>query len=166
MRILLVRHAEAVDAEQASSDELRWLTSEGREAMRGVAGTLGELGLRFTHVFTSPLVRSVQTAEILAAQDWFRGTVEVCPALSPQVGTTAQALAPLDELEDGAFVVLVGHMPRIRIMTAHLLGRESFPSFRSGAACLLRWTAGADAAFEWMLDPTTREPIRSIEELQ
>lgn len=163
MRILLVRHAQAGNPAQ-TADDYRWLTSQGRETMRGVTGALEELGLRWTHIYTSPLVRAVQTAEILASPPWFAGPVEVNRGLAPEEGTTARALSPLDTVDDDAFAVFVGHEPRIRVLAGHLLGVDRFPAFRPGAVCALRWTPGAAAELEWRLDPDERRPIRDLEE--
>ncbi|MFW6067745.1 MAG: SixA phosphatase family protein [Myxococcota bacterium] len=162
MRVLLMRHGPAVDPGRTASDSLRWLTQEGRRVVRGVVGALEELGLRWTHVFTSPLPRAVQTAEIVASPPWFDGPVEVNPALAPDDGTAAQVLAPLEAVGDGAFAVIVGHEPRIRVLAGHLLGVDSFPAFRSGGACLVRWAPGAAALFELRMDPDAREPIRDL----
>lgn len=130
--------------------------------MRGVTGALEELGLRWTHAFTSPLPRAVQTAEIIASPPWFEGEVAVVPALAPDDGTTAQSLAPLERLSDDAFAVLVGHEPKIRVLAGHLLGLDTFPAFRTGGACLVRWTPGAAAAFELAMDPDDRRPVRDL----
>jgi phosphohistidine phosphatase len=163
MRVLLVRHAEAVDPALTPSDHLRWLTEQGRRTMKGVTGALEELGVRWERIFTSPWVRAVQTAEILASPAWFNGPVRVHPALSPEEGTTAQALAPLEEVSGDEVVAVVGHAPRIRMFAGHLLGLDAFPAFRSGAVCLLRWTPGAAGELEWRMDPDARVPERSLE---
>src|SRR5690606_18579488 len=103
MRVLLVRHGPAVDPYAAPTDELRWLTEDGRARILRVATKLRELELRFDHVFTSPLVRCVQTAELLVrTQADFRGPIESVRGLSADVGTTAQALAPLEAVDDDA----------------------------------------------------------------
>jgi phosphohistidine phosphatase len=156
MRVLLVRHGKAVDLEEAGTDAGRWLTADGREAMRAQAGRLIELGLRFDRVYTSPLVRAVQTAEILAAGNGFGGAIEARPALAPEIGTAAKALDGLDEVPDDGVVVLVGHMPRIRVLAGHLVAAPSFPPFRTGAACLIEWRPGQEGSFRFLLDPGGR----------
>ncbi len=165
MRILVMRHGEAVDPHHAPSDDSRWLTGKGRTTVRGVAGALSELGLRYSRIYTSPLVRAVQTAEILASIDWFDGPVQVVAGLDPGQGTTRDALAPLEHAREDDFVVLVGHEPLVRVMTGHLLGVSTFPSFRAGSACLLRWTRGATAGFEFLMNPYTRERVDSLDTL-
>ena len=153
MRVLLVRHGKAVDLEEAGTDAGRWLTADGRAAMRAQVERLGEIGLRFDRVYTSPLVRAVQTAEILAAGNGYAGAIEARPALAPEIGTTAQALDGLEDAPDGELIVLVGHMPRIRVLAGHLVGQPSFPPFRTGAACLVEWRPGEGGSFRFLLDP-------------
>ncbi|MEM7435202.1 MAG: histidine phosphatase family protein [Myxococcota bacterium] len=155
MRVVLMRHGEAVDARLARSDERRWLTDGGRRQVTAVGNTLVELGLSFSCVYTSPLVRSVQTAEILAAtQPDFDGPVEVHVPLSSDEGTVAQALAPLDHAGEHAVVVLVSHMPKVEVLGGQLCQMDRFASFRTGAACLIDLDEGR-GQFQWMLDPET-----------
>ena len=98
MRVLLMRHGQAVDSRAASSDHDRWLTNEGRRTATTVGERLSRMDLRYACVYTSPLVRAVQTAESLVAmQPGFDGPLRVHRALSTEEGTTAQALAPLDD---------------------------------------------------------------------
>lgn len=64
-RILVARHGEAEYETDRSSDDGGSLTSPGREQARRLAERLG--GERVARVWTSPLSRAVQTAEIVAA---------------------------------------------------------------------------------------------------
>jgi len=155
--VLVARHSTAVDPYAAPSDDTRWLTSEGRSRMRRVATAIaGET--KPTHIFTSPLVRAVQTAEILASGLAHDGPLEVHVPLSVDYGTTAQALAVLDDLPDDAVVALVSHMPKVRILAGHLANEERVPAFRTGSVfCVELSSSRASARFRWMLDP---EPLR------
>lgn len=163
MRVLFVRHGPAIDPRGASFDEARWLTAEGRRRVRRVAGALVELDVAPTAIYASHLVRAVQTAEILAAaQPGFDSPVEVLPALSPERGTTAQALAPLDEASNDAVLFFVGHEPKIRALAGHLTGVGGFPAFKAGAACLVT-SDGHSGRFEWMMDPETLALARSLD---
>ncbi len=139
----------------APSDRDRWLTDSGRRTVRAVGAALTRLDLQLSCIYTSPLVRAVQTAEILAGtQPGFDGPLEVHPALASEEGTTAQALAPLDHAEEDDLVALVTHMPKIGILAGHLCGLPSAPSFRAGSACLIELDEGG-GRFRWMLDPQT-----------
>lgn len=157
MQVLLVRHAAAVDTGSARTDYERWLSDGGRRTMTKVGDALTRIGLRYSHIYTSPLVRAVQTAEILAAtQSGFDGPVEVLSALSTEEGSVAQALEPLDQAGDDDLVVMVTHMPKVGILAAHLGRLATAPSFRTASACMLSLERGR-GRFEWMLDPDTCE---------
>jgi phosphohistidine phosphatase SixA len=122
-----------------------------------VGEALLRLGLRFSFVYTSPLVRAVQTAEILVAgQPGFDGPLEVLSALSTEEGSTAQAVEPLEHAADDDLIVMVSHMPKVGVLAAHLGGLATAPSFRTASACLLS-IEGGKRRFQWMLDPDTLE---------
>lgn len=160
MRLLLVRHAEAVDPTEAPSDYERWLTSGGRRTITTVGEALTRSNLHYSAVYTSPLVRAVQTAEVLTAtQPGFDGPVIVHRALSTEEGTTVQALAPLDDALPDDVLVMVTHMPKVGVLAAHLGRLVNAPGFRTSAVCLLE-VDGGRGRIEWMLDPTTLERRR------
>ena len=161
MRVLLVRHAEAVDTRSAGTDHDRWLTSAGRQTATRVGSALARLDLSFSCMYTSPLVRAVQTAEILVAtHPGFEGPLEVLPALSLDEGTTSQALEPIEHAGDDDLIVMVSHMPKVGVLAGHLAQLPSAPSFRTASTCLLE-IDGGKGRFRWMLDPTTLELRRS-----
>lgn len=162
MRVLIIRHGAAVDPHEAEGDGQRWLTTEGRQTMRQVASALAEAGLNCDRVFTSPLVRAVQSAEILAAHRGFEGPLEVWDALAG--GSTEVALAPLDRAGAEETVGLVGHEPLVRSMVAQLTGELAMFPFRAGAACFVEWD-GSSGVFRWMLDPRTLVKIDSVSQL-
>jgi len=141
----------------APTDHDRWLTDTGRQTVTKVGKALAGLDLHYSCVYTSPLVRAVQTAEILAAtHPGFSGPLEVQPALSSEVGSTAQALEPLEHAGDDDLVVMVTHMPKVGVLAGHLCQLPTFPSFRTSAACLLSIESNK-GRFQWMLDPETLE---------
>ena len=155
MEVLLVRHGQAVDMRSAPTDHDRWLTDAGRQTVTEVGKTLTRSNLRYSCIYTSPLVRAVQTAEILAStQPSFHGSLEVHPALASEVGSTAEALEPLEHADDEDRIVMVTHMPKIGILAAHLGQLARFPSFDTAAVCLVRIEEGR-GSFQWMLDPET-----------
>ena len=69
MDLYIVRHAWAFDRDDDRwpNDDLRPLTDEGKERFAKVVKTLAGRGMAPQVVATSPLVRCVQTAELLAA---------------------------------------------------------------------------------------------------
>jgi len=117
-----------------------------------VGARIAEEGVAYTHVFTSPLVRATQTAEILVAESSFEECIAVWAPLAG--GTTAEAASLLEGLDAEATVLVVGHEPLIRAVAAHLSGMPGLPGFRTGAACLVE--LGLEGGrFRWIVDPDT-----------
>src|SRR5262245_43734150 len=108
MDIYIVRHGIAEEGSRGMSDEKRALTSEGRKKMKEAAGGFAKLGLGVERVFSSPLVRARQTAEILAAP--LQRAVEEMSELSPGYGPS-DVLRALQHFSGLKSVMLVGHQP-------------------------------------------------------
>ena len=79
MKLYFLRHASASDV--APSDAERKLTKEGEEEARIAGAALAELGVKPAHIFSSPLVRARQTAEIAARELEFSGDIEILDEL-------------------------------------------------------------------------------------
>lgn len=151
MRVFLVRHAQAIEAGPRRSDEARFLTPDGRATARKVGARLAEEGMRFDAVLTSPLVRAVQTAELMAQSIGFVGVVESFFALAP--GAPPRLVA--EELAShGEAVAVFGHEPTISALGAFLTGQPSFPPFRPGQVVLLE-----RGIPQWAIRPDTLEKI-------
>ena len=144
MKVLLIRHAHAVDQDDRIDDEARWLTAKGRALARAVGERLRDDEIAVDAIFSSPLVRAVQTAELVARGLKFHGLVEVVPALAP-AGSVRRAAQELDGRGD--LVVAVGHEPGISALAAHLVGR-GVAAFRKGQALLVD-----DGRVVYTLDP-------------
>jgi phosphohistidine phosphatase len=134
VKIYLIRHAHAVDESSTLPDEHRYLSVKGRRVMKEVGAALLSNGVKFDAVVTSPLVRAVQTAEILAESVGFFGIVEALPPLRPGVPPRVVA-AELPAR--GMAVAVVGHEPGISALGALLVGRPAFPPFKKAQVCLL-----------------------------
>jgi phosphohistidine phosphatase len=154
MRVTLIRHGEAGD--DAPRDELRALTLRGRAAVARVGRALRRRGGDFTAVVSSPLVRALQTAEIIVANVGYDGRLVVSEALVPD-GRVSRAVALLSSLAGEDSVALVAHEPILSSLAAELLGVERFPALRKGEALRLRLPAGLEQRGElrWRIDPDT-----------
>ena len=107
MRLLIIRHAIAVDPEAAGVDDAeRPLTEEGakkwRAAAQGLATILDPPGV----LLTSPLLRARQTAEI-AGQAWGGLDPRKTDALAG--GSFDELSAVVDGYRDRELVAVVGH---------------------------------------------------------
>jgi phosphohistidine phosphatase len=163
LRVTLIRHAEAGD--DAPRDEARALTTKGRSDARRLGRALARRGVRFTAIVTSPLVRAVQTAEIVAAATDYRGRMIATDQLEPEapVRTVVQFLAKL-AAEDRTSVALVAHEPILSAVAAALIGEPRHPALRKAEALRIRLPDGAEGqgSLRWRIDGGTgkRERLR------
>lgn len=152
MQLYLVRHAEAVERGPAVAEEQRWLTAAGRLAFRENARLLARKGARPDLILTSPLVRAVQTGEILAEALQYDGEVAVAVEAAP--GFDRQRLARLLERYPAVRrLVVVGHEPDLGSLTAALLGLEATVPLKKGMIVALKLDAGASgpASCRWVI---------------
>jgi phosphohistidine phosphatase len=154
VRVTLIRHGEAGD--DAPRDELRSLTMRGRAAVTRVGRALRRRGGDFTLVASSPLVRALQTAEIVAAGVGYGGRVVVTETLVPE-GQVSRAMAWLATLAGEGSIALVAHEPILSSLAGELLGVERFPALRKAEALRLRLPEGPGRPGElrWRIDPET-----------
>jgi len=155
MPIWLLRHAEAVAEELHLSDEGRYLTERGRADALALGRTMARLGIAPSAVVASPLVRAVQTAELVAASACPHVSVEILEALAPG-RMSGRALALVAE-RDGA--LFVGHEPSISALTAALIESRGFPAFEKAQLVLVEGRAA-----RWRLLPGDDE-VRRYEAL-
>lgn len=124
MKVFLVRHADA-DAEipDGLGDAGRALTARARVATAGHFESLRPRLDGVSLVLTSPLVRAVQTAQLLGSALGFEGLLRAHRALLPDM--PVGALDALLRERAGETLVLVGHQPSMGAMAAHLLGLQA-----------------------------------------
>jgi phosphohistidine phosphatase len=157
VRILIVRHAHAVDEAPGLDDGGRFLSGRGRRTMRGVAAWLARKGERRPRtIWTSPLVRAVQSAEILAEHADIEDDVVAIPELSPSYDARAliERLATFAASANSEALALVGHEPSLSTLGAMLLREASIPSLKKAAVLGLSWSAGESERW-FLLDPKT-----------
>jgi phosphohistidine phosphatase len=148
MLVTLVRHGDANPQSGALDDAGRALSHRGREQARASGRALAEQGAKITHVWTSPLVRAVQTAELMLAQLGFAGApqtrADLCPDCTPR-----PLLLDLRGLDPNADVLVVGHMPYMPSLASELLGAH-VGGFGTGAAMRLEWGAAQRGDLLWV----------------
>jgi phosphohistidine phosphatase len=148
VQVVLIRHADTVVETLALPDPARYLSPLGRRQARDLADRLRERGCVPTQVWTSPLVRTVQTAELLIAALGWNGDVISQPDLAPNgdVRAIERAIAALDA---SAIVVIVGHEPALSGLAGVLASGANIAALRRAAAtCIedgrIAWHASHD----------------------
>jgi phosphohistidine phosphatase len=136
VRLLLVRHAEAVSERAGLDDSARWLTKPGRAQARSLAERVRDRGLMPTRIVASPRVRTVQTAELFAQVLGFRGMVEIVPALS-FTAPPELAARELTALAQGDILAAFGHMPTLVEIASRLTGQQHQEDFSPAQAVMI-----------------------------
>ena len=149
MDVFLIRHADAIDETLELRDPMRHLTADGRTQAASLGDRLRWHDCTPTHIWTSPLVRAVQTAELVAAGLAAKVVVEVVPGLAPGESERA-VVAALHALPKDASVVVVGHEPGVSGIAALLVESADFPPLTKAEAVRivdgqLRWRFAWDA---------------------
>lgn len=156
MQVFLIRHGDAVPETLALTDAQRYLSFEGRVQARAIGDRLRWHDCTPTHIWTSPCVRAVQTAELVATAVESTVAVETLPALAPEDSPRA-VLAALHRLPEDAIVLVVGHEPSLSAVGALLIGKLDFASLGKAQAArivdgALRWR------FAWNADAPESAP--------
>ena len=176
MRLLVVRHAIAmeredfqldarkkakekgVDPEIFANDELRPLTGDGVRKMRKNVAGLVKICDEPVLLATSPLVRAIQTAEIIQAS-WPHLDAVTIDELKPE-GAPADFSKWLNsqKLPPDALVAIVGHEPHLSSLISWFIAGSSRPAvaIKKGGACLIEFKAGVDKGrgrLSWLATP-------------
>jgi phosphohistidine phosphatase len=123
VKLYVMRHGPAEDHSASGTDEDRALTPAGRDRVRSVAKTLNQLDEAPLGVVSSPLVRALQTAEIVAAATKLAeraGRVEVRRELAP--GNDTLELVKSLVGDERRRCLVVGHEPDLSSLVAALVG--------------------------------------------
>ena len=156
LELYLVRHAIAAErGPDWPDDAARPLTPDGAAKFRKAVQGLAAFGVEIDIVFTSPLVRCRQTADLLASGLPGSPRVQAIDALAPGGGHTA-VIAELARLARRPRIAIVGHDPDIGHLAGRLLGTRRGIEFRKGAVCRIDVDGlppGAPGQLRWFAPP-------------
>ena len=139
LAIFLARHGEA-EPSGFAPDAQRALTEEGRRHLRAVGRLLADDPDAIDLVVTSPLVRAVQTAEILVGELHLDGPVRAEAEIAHPGSLEALTALATEVPGHVRGVLVVGHEPTMGVWAQSLLGPAGPQvSFRTGTVLGLRW---------------------------
>lgn len=150
MQVYLVRHAHAVDADENFA---RPLSKRGEQQVVALAAFLGRSGVfQPAELWHSPLVRSRQTATLLATRLRLAAPLALMPDLEPEDDPRAVAR----RIKAAAHpVAVVGHEPHLSALASLLVaGRVDPPLFvMKKCAVLALEGAGPHWMVRWQIAP-------------
>jgi phosphohistidine phosphatase len=147
MKLYVMRHGPAEDDSASGADGDRALTPAGRDRTRAVAKKLAEADEAPLVVFTSPLVRCVQTAEVVAVLTKLTGPVHARRELAP--GGFTHKLVEHVVATGQRRAMLCGHEPDLSALVGQLLG--SPPPFGMQKAMVVGLQGGDEGKPGWRL---------------
>lgn len=154
--LYVVRHA--IAAERGADwpdDDKRPLTEKGIARFRDSLAGLTWLDVVLDEIFTSPLVRAKQTADLLAAEISGRPPVKLLAALAPG-HAPEEVMTQLARVAKRRRIALVGHEPGLGELASHLLGAKRPLPFRKGGVCridLQGLTGNRPGSLTWFVTP-------------
>jgi phosphohistidine phosphatase len=156
LELYLVRHGVAAErGKDWPDDSKRPLTPDGISRLRKAARGLTALGVGFDQIVTSPLVRTRQTAEVLAEEMKSKASIVAADALAP-AGAPAAVMQEIARHVRKPRVALVGHEPNLGELAAQLIGARNPLAFKKGGVCRIDFDVlppkGAGALI-WFLTP-------------
>lgn len=119
-RLIIVRHAKPL-SEGYAEDGLRPLSEEGRKIQKKMTEQLLSEGIEMHQVYSSPLLRAQQTAEIIA--NYYELDVKEEVAL----GVEFDSLQLLQKIKPNQTTAFVGHAPTLGEFIDALVGDKVLP---------------------------------------
>jgi len=163
MVLYVVRHGEAVDANDETVDEWRYLTDKGSKSVAVTGQAIAEHGPKPRLIITSPLVRAVQTGQIAMQYACRKHGLIVSGLL--QNGSDPDDLVQFVRSQTAAKrVMVVGHEPLLGTLVSALLGKEEPVQLAKSGCVALKLKADEPdqpADFLWYLVPG-KKPVSSF----
>jgi len=160
MNLYILRHASAgTRRPNPLLDVKRPLDKEGKAHCLHLAHVLNALKVTFDTVVSSPLKRSLQTAQLVATETGFESRILLSNGLAPEA-TYAEFQRLLEQYARCENLLVVGHSPNIQMFLGSLLvppGPEMKPALirmRKGSIARVSMTRGP-ATLTSLLDPRT-----------
>lgn len=151
--VVLFRHGLAEVHAVAKPDGDRSLTAEGHAKTKSAARGMEALFPEADTIFSSPLLRAMQTALWLTKAYKDKLKIQVTDTLLPSADP--ERLAELIASQDGRNIIVVGHEPHLTDSFATFVGVSS--SLRADlkkAGCIgIRLDESGRGTLEWMLAP-------------
>jgi len=131
MNLYLIRHGKAEVKSESGRDFDRELTVKGRRKIESIALRLNDLGITFDKIYSSPLVRAKQTAEIFLHHMINECDFEINNTLA--AGCNAKTLLE-NILFEHEKVALIGHEPDMSQILSDLCGAVNLQFKKGGIA--------------------------------
>jgi phosphohistidine phosphatase len=156
--VYLIRHGLAgTSLVDKTLDEARSLSAKGKERMKAIANFLKNSNIFFNEIFTSPLARALETAEIVRKRCSPKIEIIVTDLLAPN-GSYLELIKFLNFHKKANNIAIVGHEPFLSGFASFCLTKRetSIMNFKKGGVMMLE-TEGVikpgTCQLSWLLKP-------------
>ena len=155
MNLFVLRHASAgVRRTNPLLDVKRPLDKEGKQHTLQLAHVLNALNTSFDLIVSSPLKRSLQTAQLIATETGYEAKIVQSRALAPEA-TVADFHRLLREHKSRENLLVVGHSPNLQLFLGSLLVSQASEAATPPLAPPVRMRKGAIARLSLIRPPAT-----------
>ncbi|MBK5260516.1 MAG: histidine phosphatase family protein [Thermoanaerobaculia bacterium] len=151
--IVLLRHGIAEEKTEEKTDEERSLTSEGHARMKQIAKGIERAFPKAQVIYSSPLLRAVQTALWVSKGYRSRIKVNTSDALIP--GATPEEFSEFLSTLKERRIIIVGHEPNLTDNVMELIGAGAGQpvELKKGGCYGVRLRTEGGGMLEWLLSP-------------
>lgn len=159
MDIFILRHGDAnSDSKKITDDSKRALTEAGIKEIENVSSLFAEFDIEISHIFTSPLRRAKQTAEIILKNQKKAKMIELAE-LKPE-GTPSAVFKRIIK-QNGSAILVIGHNPLLVDIINHITNTEKqiadgLLALKTGGLAKIKITVMEPQLrghLEWLLTP-------------
>ena len=166
MKIYLIRHAAAVELDkEVVEDSFRYLSHAGRNHSHEIAKKLKEHNVHFDIIFTSPLVRALQTAEIFAHILNHKGELKTAVELAGGA-SYSRFHQMIKRNSHHNKIACFGHAPDVNLFATGLINNNNVKelklNFKNCSVCKISYDIKKETGkFVWFLKSDTLELVEA-----
>jgi len=150
--VVFLRHGIAEEQTAGKRDEDRGLTREGHARMKQVARGLESALPKVQAIYSSPLLRAVQTALWVSKGYKSKVNISTTDLLAP--GTATKQLLAFIRAIPEQRAIFIGHEPTLTVAMASLTGIGlTALELKKGGCYGVRIASDGSATLEWLLPP-------------
>jgi phosphohistidine phosphatase len=151
--VVLLRHGIAEPHGARANDDARVLTETGNRRMKEIGRGLAEVFPKAEVIYSSPLIRCVETAEWVEKRYGSSIAVKTFDALKPD-GSVDDVRALIAGSE-ARRIICVGHEPNLSkaMLALRKISAAGAIELKKGGCYGVRMCADGSAQLEWMLPP-------------
>jgi phosphohistidine phosphatase len=151
--IVLLRHGIAEPHGARADDDARILTETGNRRMKQIGRGLEKRFPKAEVIYSSPLIRCVETAEWVEKAYGSSITFKTSEALKPDA--TVDDFRALVDGSEARRIICVGHEPTLSktMLAVTKMSSDGAIELKKGGCYGIRLFAGGGAQLEWMLPP-------------